>query len=158
MTLLGRILCVLYALCGIPITILLLKLLGQYVMRGQRSLITAFETRCLGRRGPPSRLNEKCLALCFIELLLLLFTVAAAQMLAEDWSFTECLYFYVISSTTVSFGDYYAQHGRYITISFIFLGLTAVSSILHAASSLTLVKHVTKGSDESEGNEKPSKV
>lgn len=136
----------LYAIFGIPITILLLRLIGQLMLRGQRSLITAIESGCLGRNGPPSRLNEKCFLLGFVYLLLLLLIASAAQMMIEGWSYGESFYFYVITFTTVGFGDLYPQQARYITIPFIFLGLTAISNLLHAAAAMALIRRVTEGS------------
>lgn len=136
----------LYAIFGIPITILLLRLIGQLMLRGQRSLITAIESGCLGRNGPPSRLNEKCFLFGFVYLLLLLLIASAAQMMIEGWSYGESFYFYVITFTTVGFGDLYPQQARYITIPFIFLGLTAISNLLHAAAAMALIRRVTEGS------------
>lgn len=149
-TTLGKVLCVLYAIFGIPITILLLRLIGQYMLGGQRCLITAIETRCLGRSGPPNRLNKKCFAFGFIYLLLLLLVGAAAQMKAEGWSYEDSLYFYVISFTTVGFGDL-IPNNKYICVPFTLLGLTAVSNILHAAPSMALIKRVTVGSEVNKG-------
>ena len=149
-TALGKVLCVVYAIFGIPISILLLRLIGQFMLRCQRCLITASETRCLGRSGPPSRLNEKCFALGFVYLLLLLFIGAAAQMAAEGWSYGDSLYFYVVSFTTVGFGDL-IPNNKYICVPFTLLGLTAISNILHAAASMALVKRVIVGSGDNEG-------
>ena len=134
-----------YAIFGIPITILLLRIIGQQMLRGQRSLIKTIERCCLGRNGPPCRLNEKCFLLGFIYLLLLLAIGAAVQMTAEDWNFGESFYFYVVTFSTVGFGDLLPQ-AKYITIPFIFLGLTAISNILHAAAAMALIRRVTDGS------------
>lgn len=153
-TALGKILCVVYAFFGIPITILLLRFIGQQMLRGERSLITAIERRCLGRNGAPSRLNEKCFLFGFVYLLLLLLIGAAAQMKAEDWSYGNSLYFYVITFTTIGYGDLYPQEAKYITVPFILLGLTAISNILHAAAAMALIRRVTAGSQENDKTEK----
>lgn len=149
-SLIGKIVCVVYAIFGIPVTILLLRFIGQQMLRGERALITAIERCCLKRNGPPCRLNEKCFLFAFAYLLLLVFVGAAAQMVTEGWSYQECLYFYIITFTTVGFGDLYPREARYVTIPFIFLGLTAISNILHAAAAWALIRRVTAGSQESE--------
>ena len=59
-TVIGKVVCGLYAVFGIPITILLLRFIGQQMLRGERALITAIERSCLKRNGPPCHLNEKC--------------------------------------------------------------------------------------------------
>lgn len=147
-TLLGKVLCVVYAFFGIPITILFLRLIGQYIFRGQRWFVTAIETRCTRKFDPPNRLNGKCFVLGFIYLLLLLLTGAGVQMWVEDdWSYERSIYFYAMSFTTVGFGDMLPIN-KYIVVAFIFLQLTAVSSMLHAAASMTLIRRVTARFDD----------
>ena len=136
------------------ITILLLRFIGQQMLRGERSLITAIEKHCLGRNGAPSRLNEKCFLFGFMYLLYLLLIGAAVQMKAEGWSYGDSLYFYVVTFTTVGFGDLLPREARYIAVPFILLGLTAISNILHAAAAVALIKRVTAGSQEKDKPEK----
>ena len=78
-------------------------------------------------------------------------------MWAEEWSYADSLYFYVISFTTVGFGDLLPTN-KYITVPFILLGLTAVSNVLHAAASMALVKRVTVGSKDEQTEENEAKV
>lgn len=70
-----------------------------------------------------------------IYLFTVLIIAAATQMWAEEWSYGESFYFYVITFSTVGFGDLLPTN-KYVTVPFIFLGLTAVSNILHAAASM----------------------
>ena len=149
-TSLGKGLCVVYAFFGIPITILLFKVIGQQMLRGERSLITTIEKRFLGRIGAPSCLNEKCLLFAVVYFLMLLLIGAAAHVKAEGWSHGDGLYFYAITFTTVGFGDLIPQEERYIAVPFILLGLTAISNILHAAAAVALIKRVIAGSEERE--------
>ena len=137
-----------YAFFGIPITILLFKVIGQQMLRGERSLITTIEKCFLGGNGAPSCLNGKCLLLAIVYFLLLLLIGAAAHVKAEGWSYGDGLYFYSITFTTVGFGDLLPQKERYIAVPFILLGLTAISNILHVAAALPLIKRVITGSQE----------
>ena len=147
-TSLGKGLCLVYAFFGNPITILLFKVIGQQILRGERSLITAIEKHCLGRNRDPSCLNGKFLLLAIVYFLLLLVIGAAAYMKAEGWSYVDGLYFYSITFTTVGFGDLLPQKERDIAVPFILLGLIAISNILHAAAAVALIKRVTAGSQE----------
>ena len=151
---LGKGLCVVYAIFGIPITILLLRFIGQQMLRAERSLITGIEKHCMGRNGAPSCLNEKCFMFGFMYLLLLLLIGAVVQMKAEGWSYGDSLYFYVVTFTTVGFGDLLPQEAKYITVPFILLALTAISNILHAAAAVALIKRVTAGSQEKDKTDK----
>ena len=139
-----------------PITILLLRFTGQQMLRGERKLITAFEKRGLGRNGAPSHLNEKCFLVGFVYLLFLLLVGANTQMKAEGWSYGDSLYFYVVTFTTVGFGDLLPREARYIAVPFILLGLIAISNILHAAAAMALIKRVTADSQEKDKTEKPT--
>ena len=154
---LGKAICVVYAIFGIPITLLLLRSIGQFILRGQRCFITAVEKGCLGTTRSPSRLNEKCFLFGLIYLFTVLLIAAATQTWAEQWSYGESLYFYAITFSTVGFGDLLPRN-KYITVLFIFLGLTAVSNILHAAASMALVKRVTVGSANEQREENEAKV
>lgn len=78
-------------------------------------------------------------------------------MAAEGWSYGESFYFYVVTFTTVGFGDLVPE-AKYITIPFIFLGLTAISNILHAAAAVALIRRVTAGSQESDETEETEKL
>ena len=90
-------------------------------------------------------------------LLLLLLIGAAIQMKVEGWSYGDSLYFYVVTFTTVGFGDLLPQEAKYITVPFILLGLTAISNILHAAAAVALIKRVTAGSQVNDKTEKLTK-
>jgi len=92
-----------------------------------------------------------------VYLLLLLLIGAAIQMKVEGWSYGDSLYFYVVTFTTVGFGDLLPQEAKYITVTFILLGLTAISNILHAAAAVALIKRVTAGSQVNDKTEKLTK-
>lgn len=142
---LGKGLCVLYATFGIPLTFLLLRLIGLEMLHGERRLINTIEERYLGRNGPPYHLHHKCFLLAISFWLLLFLVGAAVQMLVEDWEYGDSLYFYATTFMTVGFGDLIPL-ARYISVPFTMLGLAAVSNILHATASLPLIRRITAGS------------
>lgn len=142
---LGKGLSILYAIFGIPLTILLLRLIGLEMLHSERRLIIAIEGRFLRRNRPPHHLHHKCFLLAILFWLLLLLVGAAVQMLAEDWSYGDSLYFYTITFMTVGFGDL-VPLARYISVPLTMLGLAAVSNILHGAASLPLIRRITAGS------------
>lgn len=142
---LGKGLCILYAIFGIPLTILLLRLIGLEMLHSERRLINAIEGRFLRRNRPLHHLHHKCFLLAILFWLLLLLVGAAVQMLAEDWSYGDSLYFYTSTFMTVGFGDL-VPLARYISVPLTMLGLAAVSNILHGAASLPLIRRITAGS------------
>ena len=133
----GRVLCIFYAFFGIPLTILLLQLIGEKLLHGEQVLVTAFERRFLKREETPRYLNEKCFFLGLLVLVIILTTSAAIHMKTDEWTFLEGFYCFFITYTTVGFGDFIP--GRNGTaahlasrIIFIIIGLVAMSNVLNA--------------------------
>ena len=132
-------LCIFYALFGIPINILFLQLIGERMLDGEKYLVTRFETRCLKREGVPKYLNEKCSMLGVLLLLIFLVVSTRTQMKIDDWTFLEGFYCYFITFTTVGFGDLIpgaspttsSPGNTVIRILFIVLGLAAMSNVIN---------------------------
>ena len=134
----GRILCIFYALFGIPINILFLQLVGELMLTGQQILITRFEKGCLKIDGKPKFLNENCAFLGVLLLLILLLVGAGIQMSIQEWAFLEGFYAYFITFTTVGFGDLIPGHesGNKAHMAYrvilIILGLAAMSNVINS--------------------------
>ena len=133
----GRVLCIFYALFGIPINILFLQLIGQRMLRGEQLLVTKFETEFLKTEGVPKYLNEKCSLLGFVLLVILLVISARTQKAIDDWTFFEGFYAYFITYTTVGFGDLIpgdktrSPGHTAVRVIFIILGLAAMSNVIN---------------------------
>ena len=143
----GRVLCIFYALFGIPINILFLQLVGERMLCGEQRLVTSFERRFLKRAGVPKYLNEKCSLLGFVLLVLLLVISARTQKAIDNWTFFEGFYAYFITYTTVGFGDLIpgenprsAGHTM-LRVIFIILGLAAMSNVINALVKCTECLH-----------------
>ncbi|XP_020601473.1 potassium channel subfamily K member 16-like [Orbicella faveolata] len=135
----GRVLCIFFALFGIPINILFLQLIGERMLRGEKYLVTKFETKCLKREGVPQYLNEKCSFLGVLLLVVLLFACAGIHTATDGWTFFEGFYAFFITFTTVGFGDLIpgTVDGKMegvntvIQVTFIVLGLASMSNVIN---------------------------
>ena len=101
----GKILCIFISLLGIPITLLTLKSIGELIARQLKLLVTKFEKKIL-KRPEPKRVQTKS-AMILVALMVVLM-VGSALFVTHllDWTFIEGLYFWVITFTTIGFGDY----------------------------------------------------
>ena len=135
----GRVLCIFFALFGIPINILFLQLIGERMLCGEKYLVTKFETKCLQREGVPNYLNEKCSLLGVLLLVILLVTCAGIHTVVDGWTFFEGFYVFFITFTTVGFGDLIPgtvdgkmeRVNTVIQVIFIVLGLAAMSNVIN---------------------------
>jgi len=102
----GKAFCVIYAILGIPITLLFLSAVVQRLM----VVVTRRPISYLHRRwGMPrarlAALHAACLAA--LTVIFLLFVPAGIFVAVEqNWSFLESLYFCFISLSTIGLGDY----------------------------------------------------
>ncbi|KAI8505541.1 Ion channel [Branchiostoma belcheri] len=135
----GRAFCVVYALVGIPLYLVILDGVGRLLGRTVRSVankahasrnwsvndqdqtaITMVTTDCRVRfcttqSDSTTRVQRLAWAATFgVGLCLFYLLPAAVVSLAESWSYPESLYYMFISLSTIGFGDYVAgkQRGR----------------------------------------------
>lgn len=109
------------------------------MLRGERYLVTKFETRCLKREGVPKYLNEKCSFMGVLLLVILLVTCAGIHTEIDGWAFFEGFYAFFITFTTVGFGDLIpgtvdgkmARVNTVVQVIFIVLGLAAMSNVIN---------------------------
>ena len=132
-------LCIFFALFGIPINILFLQLIGERMLCGEKYLVTKFEKKCLQRESVPNYLNEKCSLLGVLLLVILLVTCAGIHTVVDGWTFFEGFYAFFITFTTVGFGDLIPgtvdgkmeRVNTVIQVIFIVLGLAAMSNVIN---------------------------
>ena len=157
-TSLGRALVVLYAFFGIPLTMLLLKVIGEQVLHAQRYVITAIESRCLNDVTPPKWLNAKCFVVGFICFLALILFGGFIHWLSEGWSFEHGAYFSFISYATIGFGDLYPEKNTWTSLLIVFLGMSIVSNLIQVAVRFSFLAVFFKSSSEDFVEKEPAEV
>lgn len=105
-TRLGQALCIVFAILGIPVTILAFKSVGELISLGISSTIAFVETKCC--RKEPTHVEAKCTVATCLLMMIMLFLGAIMQSNFDDWSYLEACYFWVITFTTIGYGDYIA--------------------------------------------------
>lgn len=101
----GRVFCILYGLCGIPLCLVWISELGSFF--GDR---TKRLSQVMIRKGVSvKKVQFTCIALFLLwGLIVHLVIPPFVFMSIEEWSYLEGLYFSFITLTTVGFGDYVA--------------------------------------------------
>ncbi|XP_061772578.1 potassium channel subfamily K member 5-like [Nerophis ophidion] len=101
----GRVFCILYGLCGIPLCLVWISTLGSFFGDRAKRL-----SQVLIRRGVPvKRVQLICTAIFLLwGLFVHLVFPPLVFRSVEGWSYLEGLYFSFITLTTVGFGDYVA--------------------------------------------------
>ncbi|KAF7665740.1 hypothetical protein LDENG_00132610 [Lucifuga dentata] len=101
----GRVFCILYGLCGIPLCLVWISELGSFFGDRAKRL-----SQVLIRKGlSVKKVQLICTALFLLwGLLVHLVIPPFVFMTLEEWNYLEGLYFSFITLTTVGFGDYVA--------------------------------------------------
>jgi len=103
----GKIFCMLYAMLGIPLTLVLLTALVERLMVPTTMLLQGLNSR-LGHLYQPFNIRLLHLFLVGSLLVCLFFLTPAAifAVLEPEWDFLDSLYYCFISLTTIGLGDY----------------------------------------------------
>uniref|UniRef100_A0A668A1V8 Potassium channel, subfamily K, member 3a n=1 Tax=Myripristis murdjan TaxID=586833 RepID=A0A668A1V8_9TELE len=152
----GKVFCMLYALLGIPLTLVMFQSLGERINTFVRYLLHRLK-KCLGmRRTEVSMVNMVIIGL--ISCMTTLCVGALAFSHFEGWSFFHAYYYCFITLTTIGFGDYVAlqkdealqKKPEYVAFSFIYIltGLTVIGAFLNLVvlqpDSVTVKRQGTK--------------
>lgn len=97
-----------FAVLGIPITILAFKSVGELISLGISSAIAFIESKCCKRE--PTHIEAKCTVATCLLMITMLLLGATLQTDTDEWSFLEGFYFWFITLTTIGYGDYIAGH------------------------------------------------
>jgi len=133
--------CMLYALLGIPLTLVMFQSVGERINTFVRYLLHRLK-KCLGmRRTEVSMVNMVIIG--FISCMSTLWVGALAFSYFEGWSLFHAFYYCFITLTTIGFGDYVALQSKqalqnnpeYVAFSFIYIltGLAVIGAFLNLA-------------------------
>lgn len=137
----GKVFCMLYALLGIPLTLVMFQSVGERINTVVRYLLHRLK-KCLGmRRTEVSMVNMVTIG--FISCMSTLCVGALAFSHFEGWTFFHAYYYCFITLTTIGFGDYVALQNdhalqkkpQYVAFSFIYIltGLAVIGAFLNLA-------------------------
>ncbi|KAL3052334.1 hypothetical protein OYC64_004977 [Pagothenia borchgrevinki] len=137
----GKVFCMLYALLGIPLTLVMFQSVGERINTFVRFLLHRLK-KCIGMRHTEvSMVNMVTIG--FISCTCTLCVGALAFSHFEGWSFFHAYYYCFITLTTIGFGDYVAlqnEHAlqnkpEYVAFSFIYIltGLAVIGAFLNLA-------------------------
>ncbi|CAL9692206.1 unnamed protein product [Knipowitschia caucasica] len=137
----GKSFCMLYALLGIPLTLVMFQSVGERINTFVRYLLRRFK-KCLGmRRTEVSMANMVTFG--FVSCSTTLCLGAQAFSHFEGWNFFHAFYYCFITLTTIGFGDYVALQNeqalqtqlQYVAFSFIYIltGLAVIGAFLNLA-------------------------
>ncbi|KAJ1148083.1 hypothetical protein NDU88_000924 [Pleurodeles waltl] len=138
----GRIFCIFFALFGIPLNLILLNRIGQWML--------SWVHRCsnlLGRKLHQQRMAKVLTSSCALLTGLLLFLLLPPLMFTsmEGWTYDEAVYFAFITLSTIGFGDYvigmnpsivYPSWYRNVVALWILFGMAWLALIINLCISL----------------------
>ncbi|XP_077444050.1 potassium channel subfamily K member 3a [Stigmatopora argus] len=148
----GKVFCMMYALLGIPLTLVMFQSVGERINTFVRFLLHRLK-KCLGmRRTEVSMVNMVTVG--FVSCISTLFAGALAFSYFEGWSIFHAYYYCFITLTTIGFGDYVALQNDealqtkpdYVAFSFIYIltGLAVIGAFLN----LVVLRFMTMNAED----------
>ncbi|CAL9707015.1 unnamed protein product [Knipowitschia caucasica] len=135
----GQLLCVCYALVGIPMFGILLAGVSDHMGTVLRRAVAKIETLFLKRKVRQTTVRVLSAVLSIlIGCLIFLAVPTVVFHEVEDWTFIESLYFVVITLTTVGFGDLVPEGRKWGMFKLLVL-LWIVFGLAYFASILTMI-------------------
>ncbi|XP_023945062.2 potassium channel subfamily K member 1 isoform X2 [Bicyclus anynana] len=103
----GKLFCMVYALLGIPLTLVLLSALVERLLLPATALLRSLNA-ALGHLYRPFtiRLVHLMIIVTFLVVFFLLLPAAAFDALEPEWDYLDSFYYCFISLTTIGLGDY----------------------------------------------------
>ncbi|XP_030762234.1 potassium channel subfamily K member 6-like isoform X1 [Sitophilus oryzae] len=135
LTRIGKIFCILYALVGIPLTLILLSGLVERFLVPAWWLLNWLNLKLEDLYNSFNiRLLHLAIIITLLTIFFLVLPAGAFYYLEEDWSYLDALYYCFISLTTIGLGDYIAGDSsvispykslyKIVTTIYLFLGIT----------------------------------
>ena len=106
----GRVICILYAIVGVPMTLLILSIIVRKLLILVNNTYLWFRQKFSADRRSELSLRFLHLALFLVLAITLLFILPSIifTCMEENWSFIDAFYFCFISLTTIGLGDFVA--------------------------------------------------
>lgn len=153
----GKIFCMIYALVGIPLCIVMFQSVGERLNTFVTFLMKQGK-KCL--RMKKTEVSQTNLILVTMNLSGIVLTAGAAAFVHfEGWTYIDSLYYCFITLTTIGFGDFVAlqrnnsleREPHYVAFSLIFIlfGLTVIS----AAMNLLVLRFLTMNTEDERRDE-----
>uniref|UniRef100_A0A8R1HT65 Two pore potassium channel protein sup-9 n=1 Tax=Caenorhabditis japonica TaxID=281687 RepID=A0A8R1HT65_CAEJA len=152
----GKIFCMLYALAGIPLGLIMFQSIGERMNTFAAKLLR-FVRRAAGKE--PVVTSSDLIVVCTGWGGLLIFGGAFAFSSYENWSYFDAVYYCFVTLTTIGFGDFVALQKRsslqtqpeYVVFSLVFIlfGLTVIS----AAMNLLVLRFLTMNTEDERRDE-----
>ncbi|EUB62608.1 Potassium channel subfamily K member 9 [Echinococcus granulosus] len=148
----GKIFCMVYALPGIPLCLVMFQSIGERI----NTLITRLLRRIISLLNCKSRtVSQTHLIFVSANVVTIVLTAGAAVFAQyEKWHYLDAVYYCFITLTTIGFGDFVAlqredslaKRPDYVAFSLIFIlfGLTVVSSVMN----LLVLRFLTMNTDD----------
>lgn len=153
----GKIFCMLYALAGIPLNLVMFQSIGERLNIFVTYLLCNIKKCFKFKDKEVSQTN--LILICMVMSNIVVAGGAGAFSYYEKWNYIDSFYYCVITLTTIGFGDYVAlqkdyvlQHKpEYVAFSLIFIlfGLTVVS----AAMNLLVLRFLTMNTEDERKDE-----
>ncbi|XP_056111777.1 potassium channel subfamily K member 17 [Rhinichthys klamathensis goyatoka] len=148
----GQIFCVLFALFGIPLNVVILNRVGKYMLAIERNFCNFLEKKI--DRGKCVRISIHSISFVSSALLYFLLPMLLFKEY-EGWSYAEAIYYCFITLSTIGFGDYVADHNPAIIYpewyscmmaAWIFFGLAWLALLInHSIDLLETVNAYLRG-------------
>ena len=139
----GRAFCIVYAVLGIPLTCLTLKIIGEKLLDVITSVMKRVKTR-LVRSDVKAVRKESVFLLNLLVWIATLVSLSGLAILRRGWTWFESFYFCFITFSTIGFGDFVAFDENeassaadyFIVFIGIVLGFAVTSTAFFALASL----------------------